>query len=172
VVWREQVDDLLIDWRKTVRKTLGIMIGAVALSTAAIGMMAVPSGATTIRAVKGSFTQTGVYIPDNLAPGEYLIKNTNSQAGLGAGISHVNDVAGTVTDMDYFANGSVKMSSTLHHGSASATGLPISGTGACSHGTGIFAGLTCTYTYTGTLDQANGTVTVKITGTFKKWSKK
>ena len=150
------------------RKTLGIMIGAVALSTATIGMMAAPSGATTTRALKGSFTQTGVYIPDNLAPGEYLIKNTNSQAGLGAGISHVNDAAGTVTDMDYFANGAVKMSSTLHHGSASATGIPISGTGSCSHGTGIFTGVKCTFTYTGTLNPANGTVSVKITGTFKK----
>ena len=150
------------------RKTLGITIGAVVLGITGIALIATQGGATSTGTLKGSFTQTGFYVPDNIVPSEYLIKNTNSQAGLGAGISHVDDAAGTVTDMDYFANGSVKMSSTLHHGSATASSVPISGTGTCSNGTGTLSGVSCIYSYTGTLNPTNGTVTVKMTGTFKK----
>ncbi len=167
-VWRlDQADDLAIDWRKTVRKTLGIMVGATVLSTASIGLMATPGGATTTRTLKGAFTETSDYVPDNVAPGEYLTKNTNSHAGVGAGIAH--EAAGTVTDVEYFAEGSVTITSTVHHGSGgSATAMPISGTGTCSNGTGIFAGVRCTYSYTGTINTTSGTVAAQITGTYKR----
>ncbi len=150
------------------RKTLGIVMGAAVLSTASIGLMATPGGATANHTLKGAFTQTGVYVLDNVAPSEYLIKNTNSQAGVGAGISHVNDLAGKVTDVDYFAKGSVTMLSTLHTGTASATGVPVTGAGTCRNGTGIFVGVKCTFTYTGTLNPTNGIVTITITGTYKR----
>ncbi len=149
------------------RKTLGIMMGAAALSTASIGLMATPAGATSTRILKGSFTENSDYVPDNIAPGEYLTKNTNSHAGVGAGIAH--EAAGTVTDVEYFAKGSVTITSTVHHGSGgSATAVPISGTGTCSNGIGIFADVKCTYSYTGTINMTSGAVTAQITGTYKR----
>ena len=149
------------------RKTLGIMVGATVLCTASIGLMATPGGATTTRTLKGAFTETSVYVPDNLAPGEYLTKNTNSHAGVGAGIAH--ETASAVTDVEYFAKGSVTLTSTVHHGSGgSATAVPISATGTCSNGTGIFAGVKCTATATGTITTTSGVVTVQITGTYRR----
>jgi hypothetical protein len=150
-----------------VRKTLGIMVRATVLSTASIELMAMPGGATTTHTLKGTFTETSDYVPDNIAPGEYLTKNVNSHAGLGAGIAH--EAAGAVTDVEYFAKGSVTIISTVHHGSAgSATAVPISGTGRCSNGTGIFAGVTCTYSFTGAIYTTSGAVTAQITGTYKR----
>ncbi len=148
------------------RKTFGIIMGAVVLSTASIALMATPAAAAP-KTLTGRFTETSDYVPDNLAPSEYLTKNTNSHAGVGAGIAH--ETAGSVIDVEYFAKGSVTVTSTVHHGSGgSATAVPISGTGTCSNGTGIFAGVKCTYSYTGTINTTSGAATAQITGTYKR----
>jgi hypothetical protein len=141
------------------------MMGATVLSTASIGLMATPAGAAP-KTLTGAFTETSDYVPDNLAPSEYLTKDTNSHAGVGAGIAH--ETAAAVIDVEYFAKGSVTITSAVHHGSGSATAVPISGTGTCSNGTGIFAGVKCTYSFTGTIDTTSGAVTTQITGSYKK----
>ena len=148
------------------RKNFGIVMGVAVLSTASIGLMATPAGAAP-KTLTGAFTETSDYVPDNLAPGEYLTKNTNSHAGVGAGIAH--ETTGAVTDVEYFAEGSVTITSTVHHGSGGSAGtVPITGTGTCSNGRGVFAGVKCTYSFTGTINTTSGLVTVQITGTYKK----
>ena len=156
------------------RKTFGIMMGAAALSTASIGLMATPAGAAP-KTLTGAFTETDNVVPDGLANEEYLVKVSNSQAGEGAGVTEAdvaNDApSGTMTSVDYFARGSIRTSATIVFGpSGLSTGTPqpTSGSGTCTGGTGIFAKVKCSFTYTGAFNEVKGTSTVKITGTYNR----
>ena len=152
------------------RKTLGIMVGATVLCTASIGLMATPGGAAP-KTLKGAFTESFVTVPDGLANLGNLSKATNSKAGPGASVGQSYFVtgasSGTTKTVVYFANGSITERSTVILGPSSTGMPPISGKGTCSDGTGVFAGVKCTYTFTGTYDEAKGTSTTTAKGTYK-----
>ncbi len=150
------------------------LLGAAVVSMTSIGLMA-PSVGAAPKIPKGAFTETVHSVPDGLASEEYLAKVTTSQVGEGAGVEQAHVVtdapSGTVTAVTYFANGSIKTSSTLVFGpSGLSTGAPqpTSGSGKCEGGTGVFAKVKCSYTYTGSFNEVKGTGTITIKGTYKE----
>ena len=133
---------------------------------------AAPKAASAPKVPKGAYTETSDSGPDGGPNYESLNKVTNSQSGDGAGIATVSVVdasSGTVTGVSYFANGSIRWKETLVFGPsglATHTPQPISGSGTCTGGSGVFEKVKCSYTYTGTFDEVKGTTSVKTTGRY------
>ena len=147
---------------------------ALMVATIATTAMFAPSAGAATKTPKGPYTETSSGVPDSVL-GEYLEKVTNSQAGHGVAVTAAavrgGAPPGTLTSVRYFAGGSYTTKETLTFGpSGVATGTPqpISGSGMCTSGTGIFAKVKCTFTWEGSFNELKNTYDVKYTGTFKK----